>query len=327
MKAQQLTPETVPILDLKPYPGNPRRGDLAAIRESLEHNGQYRPIVVRRADQSRCWPAITRSRPPRSSAGPRSPVTYVDCDAEQAKRIVLADNRTNDLAGYDNQALAELLTELPDLAGTGYDQAALDSLLDELEPEPLVEEEVPPPPAEPRTRPGDLYELGPHRLLCGDARDPGAYARLLGDERAELLWTDPPYGVDYEGKTKAKLRIANDRAGDLRGAARRVLRRSRRAPSPTAPPSTSPPPAGRCSSPSPRRSSTPAGSCARPWSGSRTRSSSATPTTTTATSSSSTASSRGRGGSAAAGSAGTATTRRRACSSSTAPGPRASTRR
>ncbi|MGH2966123.1 MAG: DNA modification methylase [Solirubrobacterales bacterium] len=214
MPGTQLTSQTVPLHGLKPYPGNPRRGHLAAIKESLQRNGQYRPIVVRRqtnevlagnhtlaAAKELNWPSVA--------------VTYLDCDAEQAKRIVLADNRTNDLAGYDPQALADLLTELPDLAGTGYDQAALDSILDELEPEPLTEDEVPPPPADPRTRPGDIYQLGPHRLLCGDARDPSAYERLLGDKRAALLWTDPPYGVDYEGKTKAKLRIANDRPGGL----------------------------------------------------------------------------------------------------------------
>ncbi len=214
MANPQLTSQTVPLHDLNPYPGNPRHGNIAAIKESLERNGQYRPIVARRATdevlagnhtlraaQELSWTSIS--------------VTYIDCDAEQAKRIVLADNRTNDLAGYDPQALADLLTELPDLAGTGYDQAALDSLLDELEPEPLTEDEVPPPPAAPQTRPGDLYELGPHRLLCGDARDPSAYERLLGDKRPALLWTDPPYGVDYEGKTKAKLRIANDQPGGL----------------------------------------------------------------------------------------------------------------
>jgi DNA modification methylase len=108
------------------------------------------------------------------------------------------------------------LTELPSLEGTGYDQAALDELLDSLSPTPLLEDAVPPLPAEPRTEPGDLYRLGPHRLLCGDAQDPRSYERLLGGERAKLLWSDPPYGVDYEGKTRARLRIENDRAAGLR---------------------------------------------------------------------------------------------------------------
>ncbi len=214
MTPTQLTSQTIPVQDLKPYPGNPRRGNVEAIKESLERNGQYRPIVARRATSEVLAGNHTLAAA-KELNWTEIAVTYLDCDAEQAKRIVLADNRTNDLAGYDDQALVDLITELPDLAGTGYDQAALDSLLDELEPEPLVEDEVPPPPGEPRTRPGDLYELGPHRLLCGDARDPSAYERLLGDKRPALLWTDPPYGVGYRGKTKAKLTIVNDQAGCL----------------------------------------------------------------------------------------------------------------
>jgi DNA modification methylase len=142
--------------------------------------------------------------------------TLISCDDEQARRIVLVDNRTNDLATYDEAELAALLTELPSFDGTGYDQAALDELLDSLPPAPLLEDEVPPLPETPRTRPGDLYGLGPHRLLCGDGRDPRSYERLLAGERATLLWTDPPYGVDYEGKTRARLRIENDRARGLR---------------------------------------------------------------------------------------------------------------
>lgn len=76
-------------------------------------------------------------------------------------------------------------------------------------------DDVPPPPETPDSQPGEIYELGPHRLLCGDARDPRALERLLAGEQAELLWTDPPYGVDYEGKTNQKLRIANDQPGDV----------------------------------------------------------------------------------------------------------------
>jgi hypothetical protein len=109
-----------------------------------------------------------------------------------------------------SQALVDLLAELDSLEGTGFDDAALSELLDELAPETPAEDEPPPLPEEPATRPGELITLGDHRLLCADARHRESYARLMGDERAELLWTDPPYGVAYEGKTKAALRIEND---------------------------------------------------------------------------------------------------------------------
>ena len=144
-------------------------------------------------------------------------VTLLDVDEEQARRIMLVDNRTNDLAGYDEQLLAELLSELPDLAGTGYGPADLDALLVELgEPEIELAEDDPPALAdEPRTKPGDLYVLGRHRLVCGDAREPSAYARLLEGEQPELVFTDPPYGVDYEGKTARRLTLAGDERDGL----------------------------------------------------------------------------------------------------------------
>lgn len=207
--------ERVAVSALETFPGNPRRGDLAAIKGSLEINGQYRPIVVNRlsmevlagnhtllAAKELGWEEIA--------------VTLVDADPELARRIVLADNRTNDLASYDSGALAELLSELEDFEGSGYEQEDLDELLDELNRSTDQEEAPPPPrPAKPKTKAGDLYELGRHRLLCGDARDPDAYQRLLGDERIDMVWTDPPYGVDYEGKTAKALQIRGDVGADL----------------------------------------------------------------------------------------------------------------
>ena len=74
---------------------------------------------------------------------------------------------------------------------------------------------APDPPKHADSRPGDIYELGPHRLICGDASDPGVLAALFGDERAAMIWTDPPYGVDYVGKTEDALTIENDDAEGL----------------------------------------------------------------------------------------------------------------
>jgi hypothetical protein len=144
-------------------------------------------------------------------------VTFVDVDQQQARRILLVDNRTSDLAGYDEQALVELLSGLAGLAGTGYDQAALDRLLDAVGAGPLGEDELPPLPAQPATKPSDRYRLGAHVLVCGDASEPGVYERLLAGQRPALVWTDPPYGVGYVGKTAARLRIAGDEPAGLRG--------------------------------------------------------------------------------------------------------------
>src|SRR5829696_9949915 len=108
---------TVPIGSLRPYARNPRRGDVGLIAESLERNGQYRPLVVNRptgevlagnhtllAARQLGWSEIA--------------VTYVDVNDAQAQRIVLVDNRASDVAGYDDELLAELLKELPDLEGS-----------------------------------------------------------------------------------------------------------------------------------------------------------------------------------------------------------------
>ena len=140
----------------------------------------------------------------------------VDVDDETARRIVLADNRTAELASYDEQALAGLLAEMDDLEGTGWDQAAVDELLDSLEPDRAGEDTEPiAPPVEPRTQPGDLWLLDGHRLLCGDATVVQDVRTLLGGGVAEMMWTDPPYGVDYTGKTQRALKIDNDAAPGL----------------------------------------------------------------------------------------------------------------
>jgi DNA modification methylase len=190
----------VPIESLRSYGRNPRRGDLGAIRRSLEANGQYRPLVVNKRTGevlagNHTWQAAL------DLGWTEIAVTYVDVDDEQAARIVLVDNRTNDLAGYDDGELAALLESLDDLDGTGFAQDDLDTLLALLdEATPKTEPEMVEPPAEPITRPGDLWTLGDHRLLCGDCRDADAVARLLGDRQIQLAFTSPPYAQqrDYD---------------------------------------------------------------------------------------------------------------------------------
>ncbi|MFF3493704.1 ParB/RepB/Spo0J family partition protein [Streptomyces sp. NPDC002795] len=134
---------TVPVDDLNPYHRNPRTGDVAAIAESLRVNGQYKAIVVNRGTHT--------GRPNEILAGNHTftaakelgwdgiAATWVDVDDEAAARIVIVDNRTSDLAGYDSALLADILADLPHLDGTGYDQDALDELLDDDSlPEPIT---------------------------------------------------------------------------------------------------------------------------------------------------------------------------------------------
>jgi DNA modification methylase len=201
-----------PVDSLNHYPRNPRRGDVETIKRSLERNGQYRPIVVNVRTREVLAGNHTL-KAARELGWPQIAVTFVDVDDEQAARIALVDNRANDLAGYDDAELARLLESFDgDLDATGFNPGDLDQLLADLSSGDAGRDTEPTePPAEPRTRPGDLYVLGGHRLLCGDATETTDLTRLLdGRSDVELLWTDPPFGVNYVGKTARALKIQGD---------------------------------------------------------------------------------------------------------------------
>ncbi|WP_234790571.1 DNA modification methylase [Mycolicibacterium fortuitum] len=215
--------------ELTPFAGNPRRGNVDVIAQSLAASGQYRPIVVNEGTLT--------GRPSEVLAGNHTlhaarklgwaeiDVWLVDVDDETAKRIVAADNRTADLGDYDAADLFRLLDSLDDLDGTGYSDVELERMRRDLMPdEPLTDpDDVPDKPEDPISEVGQVWQLGDHRLLVGDSTNADmVLAKLFGDERADCVWTDPPYGVDYVGKTKDALTIRNDGAAglqDLLGAA------------------------------------------------------------------------------------------------------------
>ena len=182
------------LTDLQGYPGNARRGDVAAIVESLKAHGQYRPIVVQ--ESTGYVLAGNHTMLAAKELGwDELDVGYVDVDDEQARKIVVVDNRTNDLAVYDDQALADLLGDMETLDGSGFDQDEFDSLLATLGPGGFRRGEankVIDPPDEPVTKLGDVIELGPHRLYCGDSLE------FDGVADADMVWTDPPYMVEYQ---------------------------------------------------------------------------------------------------------------------------------
>ena len=204
----------VEVSALRELRGRARRGASEVVAESMSAHGQYAPVTVNRRTME-----VLRGNEVVAAARwlgwEYVAATYVDVDDEEAHRIALVDNRSSDLASYDAEALAQLLTALPDLAGTGYDDAALAELLAQTAPRPALTDvdDAPPLPDEPITRDGDVFVLGDHRVMCGDATSATAIATLLEDQRVDAVWTDPPYGVSYVGGTKDRLTIAND---DLR---------------------------------------------------------------------------------------------------------------
>ena len=216
--APQLRGLVVPIESVTLHPNNPRRGDVEAVAASLERFGQQKPIVVQAATRY-VVAGNHLLKAARSLGWTEIAANVEELDDAAAIGFMLADNRTADLGGYDDALLAAILAEqdaAANLAATGYDADDVAAILAAAEisatRDPDAAPELPDP-ADLYVEPGDLWTLGRHRLLCADSTDPAAVARLVGDQAVDLLWTDPPYGVAYSGKTAAAMTIANDDLG------------------------------------------------------------------------------------------------------------------
>lgn len=211
--AEPMTVVRVPIADLIPHPENPRVGDVDRIRESLRAHGQYKPVVVQTSTGYVLAGNHTR-KAAIAEGWTELDAVFRDVDDEEARRILLADNRTSDLGGYDSGALLDLLGQLPTLDGTGYTSEELAELQRAIAPAgtaggavALTDVDAIPEISEgpPVTQPGDLWQLGPHRLLCGDSTRADDVQHVTAGETVALIHADPPYGMGKEAEG-----IAND---------------------------------------------------------------------------------------------------------------------
>ena len=140
----------------------------------------------------------------------------------QKKAYIIADNKLALNAGWDDDILRielDMLTELDfDLSLTGFSDEELQAICQVEEIAPEYEDdadgEVIEPPPEPKTKEGDVWVLGKHRLMCGDSTSIDALEKLCNNQLVDMWLTDPPYNVAYEGKTKEALTIKNDSMGD-----------------------------------------------------------------------------------------------------------------
>ncbi len=228
--------EWVPIDSVMLNPANPRlnEGAVAPVMASIARFGFRQPLVV-----NRCTRLIeagnTRWKAGKQLALTEVPVLWVDDDDLTATSYAIADNRTAEFAEWDEPSLAALLQQLAaedELAASGFNEDDLSELLLRLDADEkrgreetfdadqaMAEAAQQSGPT--RVQPGELWHLGRHRLLCGDATDPANWDRLMQGEVAQAIITDPPYAINYlggraaqEGRIGAKRRGAEGQEGD-----------------------------------------------------------------------------------------------------------------
>ena len=213
--------ELWPLSRLKPYERNARTHSaeqVAQIAASIVEFGFTNPLLVDSSDgiiagHGRLQAALELGLS-------TVPVVVLDHLSDRQRRAyILADNQLALNAGWDLELLRTELQDLVaddfDLSVIGFSDDELSDLLPEVEelpPEGADEEAVPEVPEEPITKPGDVWLLGKHRLMCGDSTSLDEVERLMAGAKANMVFTDPPYGVAYEGghNDKKRQQIQND---------------------------------------------------------------------------------------------------------------------
>ena len=210
--------EYVPLSRLRPYDGNPRDNAdaIAPVAASISRFGFINPIIA--TMDGEVLAGHTRIKSATALGETEVPCIRVDLTPDEARAYRLADNKVAEAAKWDMELLAKeagLLADSGiDLAEFGFDTSTLADLLapapdmGELPAETNADAVVP------RTASGDLWKLGEHRLLVGDATDAAQVARLMGGETADCLLTDPPYNVAI-GDNNAMLNRANKGGGRI----------------------------------------------------------------------------------------------------------------
>lgn len=199
--------ETRAVSEIKPYEQNPRVNDRAvdAVAASLREFGFRQPIVIDTESVIVCghtrWKAAGK-------LGLKVVPVHVatDMSPEQIRAYRIADNQTASLSEWDPELLPVELLGLQeagfDLALLGFDESVLAGLLEPGMAEGLIDEDqIPEPPDEATTKPGDIWVLGSHRLMCGDSSSASDLDRLLDGAKIHLVNTDPPYNVKVEPRS------------------------------------------------------------------------------------------------------------------------------
>jgi hypothetical protein len=230
--------EYLRLSDIRGADVNPKDHDLPGLRRSIgEYGFTEAPLLDERTGRLVAGHGRLKDLQERRNLGAPPPEGIgVDSDGEwlipvirgwasetdaHARAYLTASNKLSENGGWDYDVLPDYLRGLAEqdlLPLTGFTEDELAALLEQgPDPDTDIDGDPDDPgdvPAEPITAPGDLWQLGRHRLICGDATDVTAVETLIGARRCDMMWTDPPYGVDYVGKTKDALTIQNDAGPD-----------------------------------------------------------------------------------------------------------------
>lgn len=219
MIATELVSALIDIDSVTPFPDNPRRGDVEGIASSLETWGQWRPILVQEAT-SYVMAGNHVLMAAKSLGWTHINAITMDVDDTTARQILVADNQWSERGQNDPDALAAFLFELQSRGAIsdalGFTSEALDAALRGAGTPDVDPDDTPPVP-EPKdvwVKPGQLFALGPHRLIVGDCTDAAIMDRLMDGDRASMVWTDPPYGVAYQTKLSVEEATARRRRRD-----------------------------------------------------------------------------------------------------------------
>ena len=197
--------------EIKPYEKNPRKNDEAVkyVANSIKEFGFKVPIVI---DKDGIIVAGHTRYKAAKQIGLKSVPCIIadDLNEEQIKAFRLADNKVGEIAEWDFDILND---ELLDIFDIDMENFGFDLDFDEEEEKEIVEDEVPEVPEEPKSKLGDIYQLGNHRLMCGDSTSEEDVAKLMNGNKADMVFTDPPYNIAYQG-VNDKRTIKNDKMED-----------------------------------------------------------------------------------------------------------------
>jgi len=205
--------ESVKISALKPAEYNPRsisERELSKLTESIRTFGFVDPVIVN--TDGTVIGGHQRIKAAERLGMAEIPCVRVDIPKDREQALNLALNRIS--GEWDMDRLAILLEQLDAESRklSGFDEREITEALNRLLKQPVEDEYDPVLPENPKTQTGDLYQLGDHRLLCGDSTSPEAFDRLLEGSKADMCFTDPPYNIGYIGGSgKRRKEIANDK--------------------------------------------------------------------------------------------------------------------